>query len=141
MRWLALDLGKRRVGVALCNAEETVTTPLPPFPFARLLEQVRALVEEYGVEGIVVGVPITRDGASRGEARAAEAVSRLEALGLPVEREDERGTTAAAAAFLRQTGRAKRRWEEGLDSVAAQLILDSFLGRRRGGAPAPPGPS
>lgn len=131
MRWLALDLGRRRVGAALCDSAESVATPLPAFRFAVLLEKVTAIVSEYGVEGIVVGVPLTRAGASRGEARAEETVALLAGLGIPVEREDERGTTAAAEALLRAAGVPKRRWPERVDSLAARLILESFLERRR----------
>jgi len=131
MRWLALDLGRRRVGAALCDSAETVTTTLPPFAFESLLESITAIITGYGVEGIVVGVPVTRRGKGRGEARAAEVVARLAGLGLPVEREDERGTTATAEALLREAGVPRHKWAERVDSLAAQLILESFLDRRR----------
>ncbi len=131
MRWLALDLGKRRVGAALCDSEEAVITTLPPFPFETLWESVTAIVTEYGVEGIVVGVPVTRRGEGRGEARAEQVVVRLAGLGVPVEREDERGTTAAAEVLLREAGVPRRRWPGRVDSLAARLILESFLDRRR----------
>ncbi len=131
MRWLALDLGRRRVGAALCDSAETVTTALPSFALESLLESVTAIITEYGVEGIVVGVPVTRRGGGRGEARAAEVVARLAGWGLPVEREDERGTTAAAEALLREAGVPRRKWPERVDSLAARLILESFLDRRR----------
>ncbi|MEP0775439.1 MAG: Holliday junction resolvase RuvX [Acidobacteriota bacterium] len=131
MRWLALDLGKERVGVAICDSRETLATALPPLPRAALLESVTAMIREYGVEGIVVGVPLTARGESRGEARAEEVVARLEELGVPVEREDERGTTAAAETLLRDAGVPRRKWRERVDSLAAQLILEAFLERRR----------
>lgn len=133
MRWLALDLGRQRVGAALCDSSEEVATALPPFPFQTLIESVAAIVTEYGVEGIVVGVPVTRAGASRGEARAEEAVARLAALRIPIEREDERGTTAAAEALLRAGGVPRRKWAQRIDSLSARLILESFLDRRRRG--------
>ncbi len=137
MRWLALDLGKKRVGVAICDSRESLATALPPFPWGALLETVAAMINEYGVEGIVVGVPSTARGDSLGETRAREAVARLAELGLPVEREDERGTTAAAKALLRAAGVPRKRWRERVDSLAAQLILESFLERRRrAGIPA-----
>ncbi len=131
MRWLALDIGRRRVGAALCDSAEAVTSTLPPFPLETLLERVTIIVTEYGIEGIVVGVPVTRGGASRGEARVEEVVVRLAGLGLPVEREDERGTTAAAEALLREAGVPRHRWARRIDSLAARLILESFLDRRR----------
>lgn len=138
MRWLALDVGKRRVGVAICDARESLATALPSFPWTALLENVAAIINEYGIEGIVIGVPATVRGASRGEARVEEAVARLAVLGVPVECEDERGTTAAAQTLLRAAGVPRRKWRGRVDSLAAQLILESFLDRRRRrGLPAP----
>lgn len=131
MRWLALDLGTRRVGAALCDAQERVVTPLAAFPFERLMNEVQAIVREYSVEGIVVGVPTTGRGQGRGEVRARNVIARLAVLGLPVENEDERGTTAAAESLLRQAGVPPRRWAGRVDSLSAQLILESFLARRR----------
>jgi putative Holliday junction resolvase len=139
MRWLALDLGRRRVGAALCDSAEVVTSTLPSFPLANLLEKVTAIVAHYGVEGIVVGVPVTKSGAGRGEVRAARVVACLARLGLPVEREDEGGTTAAAEALLREAGVPRRKWAGRVDSLAARLILESFLDRRRHLRAPPPG--
>lgn len=140
MRWLALDLGRRRVGAALCDDREVVITTLPPFRFAALLASVTAIVNEYGVGGIVVGVPVTRSGQGRGEARAEEALARLAGLGVAVAREDERGTTAAAEALLREAGVPRRAWPDEVDSLAARLILESFLDRRHRPPPHPPSP-
>lgn len=134
MRWLALDVGISRVGLAVCDAGERVVTPLRPLDFPGVEGMVPALapiVREYGVEGLVVGVPVTRAGAGRGERRVGEVEGRLRALGLPVESEDERGTTAAAETLLREAGVPRRRWRDVVDGVAAQLILESFLARRK----------
>lgn len=133
-----MDLGKKRVGVAICDSRESLATALPPFPWGALLENVAAMIREYGVEGIVVGVPSTARGSSRGEVRATEVMARLAELGVPVEREDERGTTAAAETLLRDAGVPRRRWRERVDSLAAQLILEAFLERRRRAGIPPP---
>ena len=135
MRWLALDVGARRVGAAVCDRDERVATPLPALPFAGaepLAAAVARLLTERELAGVVVGVPQTRAGASRGEARVAAVVAALRArLAVPVETVDERGTTAAAEAALREAGVPPGRRRELVDGVAAQLILESFLERRQ----------
>lgn len=135
MRWLALDVGSRRVGVALCDAGERVSTPLAALEFGsaeQLAARVAALAAEREAGGIVVGVPLTRSGAGRGEQRVlavVEALRRL--LSIPVVTADERGTTAAAEERLRAAGVPPRRMRAVVDSVAAQVILDDFLARRQ----------
>ncbi len=135
VRWLALDVGARRVGAAVCDRDERIATPLPALGYAgaeALATAVERLLAAHELEGVVVGVPVTRAGASRGEARVAEVVAALRGrLGLPVETVDERGTTAAAEAALRDAGVPPTRRRHLVDGVAAQLILETFLERRR----------
>ena len=139
MRWLALDVGSRRVGVAVCDAEELVTTALPALVFAgpeRVAERVAELVREREADGVVVGVPRTRSGQGRGERRAAAVVAALRGcVTVPVEVADESGTTAAAEELLAETGVPRRRWRSLVDSVAARIILEGYLSMRgpRGG--------
>ena len=134
MRWLSLDVGTKRVGVAICDAGETVVTPLPAVTFggpAVLAERVARLVAERDVGGVAVGLPVTRSGAGRGEARVGAVVAALrERLAIPVEVVDERGSTAEAERLLREAGTPRRKWPEIVDSVAARLILERHLATR-----------
>jgi putative Holliday junction resolvase len=134
MRWLALDIGSRRIGVAVCDSEERVATALDPFAFTGsegVAERVATLVRTRDAEGIVVGVPRTRAGGGPGERRISTVVDVLCArLTVPVELIDERGTTAAAEALLLEAGVPRRRWRGLVDSLAARLILESFLALR-----------
>ncbi|HUK11918.1 MAG TPA: Holliday junction resolvase RuvX [Thermoanaerobaculaceae bacterium] len=131
MRWLALDVGSRRVGVATCDPEGRVATALRPIPFAgaeRLALEVARLVATWDAGGVVVGLPATRAGRGRGERRVAEVVAALRVqLAVVVATEDERGTTAAAEAELAAAGVPRRRWPELVDGVAARLILEQHL--------------
>lgn len=135
MRWLALDVGTRRVGVAVCDAGETVTTPLAALTFGsaeQLAVRVAALAGEREIGGIVVGLPVTLAAASRGEQRVRAVVAALARLvAVPVVTVDERGTTAVAEERLREAGVPARRLRSVVDSVAAQVILDDFLARRK----------
>jgi putative Holliday junction resolvase len=138
MRWLALDVGARRVGVAVCDDEERVATALAPLPFAgpqALAAAVAALAAEREAGGVVVGVPVTRGGAGRGEARVAAVVAALrERLAVEIATADERGTTAEAERLLAEAGVPRRRWDGLVDGVAARLILETHLAARRASA-------
>jgi putative Holliday junction resolvase len=137
VRWLALDIGARRVGAAVCDRDERVATPLAALEFGgaeALAAATARLLAEHELDGVVVGVPVTRAGTSRGETRVASVVAALrKRLAVPVETFDERGTTAAAEAVLRESGVPPGRRRAAIDSVAAQLILEAFLERRRAG--------
>jgi putative Holliday junction resolvase len=134
MRWIALDVGRARVGVAVSDGEERVVAPLPPLAFhgpEALAAAVGVLVRDREAGGVVVGVPVTRGGEGRGELRVAAVVAALRAaLDVPVETVDERGTTAAAQSLLREAGVPSRRWDSVIDGIAARLILETFLSGR-----------
>jgi putative Holliday junction resolvase len=138
-RILALDVGERRIGVALSDPTAAVAQPLLvierrgwPADLARL----RDLVERHGVERIVVGLPLTLAG-RRGA--AAERIDRFIArlrtvVGVAVEPYDERLTTVAAerALLAGDVRRAQRRAVR--DAVAAALLLQTYLDRSRAGS-------
>ena len=123
MRWLGVDPGGARIGLAACDAEERVAVPLEVVAASAALPAIRAVVAREGIEGIVVGLPLHMDGREGGAAEAARRLGERvrRALNLPVEYEDERLTSWAA-------GPARGRPN---DDVAAALILQAFLDRRR----------
>ncbi len=141
MRVLGLDLGSRRVGVAVSDPGEVLATPCAviersgqeDLDHRRILD----LAAEWEVGRIVVGLPLSLDG-SVGPAAAA-ALAEVDRLGattdLPVDTYDERFTTVTADRHLRQqnlTGKARRRV---IDQAAAAVMLQSWLDGRR---PSPP---
>ena len=142
MRWLALDVGSRRVGVAVCDADESVATPLRPVAFHGALElaaSVVRLVQTWDAEGVVVGVPVTQSGQGRGERRVAEVVAALRReSSIVVATVDEGGTTQAAEDLLAAAGVPRRQWAERVDGLAARLILERHLVERARSAAAPP---
>ena len=135
MRWLAFDVGSRRVGVAVCDAQERLATPLAAVPYTgpeRLADTAAELVRDWAAEGVVVGMPVTRGGQGRGELRVASVIAALERrLEVPIETVDETGTTKAAEALLTEAGVPSRRWHDLVDSLAARLILETHLASRR----------
>jgi putative Holliday junction resolvase len=134
MRVLGLDLGRRRIGLALSDPKGAIALPagaLQRRDLASDLESLRALVVEREVERIVVGLPIHMNGSRGAEAQAAQSFARAlaEATGLPVDTLDERWTTVEAQRALRAAGVKARRQREIVDSVAATILLRTYLAR------------
>jgi putative Holliday junction resolvase len=122
MRILALDHGTVRMGVAMSDPSGTLATPLPviepPEP-----RGVAELVDEHGVERVVVGLPLHLSGEEGSQAALARSFcAELEAmLSIPVETYDERLTTRMADATRRAGAGAAR------DSIAAAHLLEDYL--------------
>ena len=132
MRTLGLDLGRRRVGVAVSDPDGTIAHPLLQFePKGRgdLVARVKRLVAEHETERVVVGMPVLEDGGKGQQARWTEAVvsALAEALEVPVATWDERFTTQDAEAAMREAGLHHRKRKARRDKVAAALILQSYL--------------
>ena len=133
MIWLALDLGERRIGVAVSDDAGIMAHPLTTLETGKRggfpLDALRRLLEERSVDGIVVGLPRRLDGTHGPEAQAAEAVAEelRAALDLPIETWDERLTTVEAERLLIEAGVRRKRRRGATDRIAAALILQGFL--------------
>jgi putative Holliday junction resolvase len=134
-RILGLDLGTKRIGVAISDPTGMLAQGLPTLGRdrkGRWLEHLRRLADEHQVTGIVVGLPKNMSGT---EGPAAEEVRRLadilrDKLEVPVTCWDERLTTVAAEKMFQETGVKMRRAKKRLDEVAAVLILQGYLDSR-----------
>ena len=136
MRVLGLDVGDRRVGVAISDETGTVAQGRGVYPRRGMEEDLShfaALCRREGVERVVVGLPLNMDGIEGEQARKArefgEALARR--TGLPVEYLDERLTTVEADRVLSQAGLSERRKRRVRDELAAVLILQAWLDRAR----------
>ena len=142
MRALGIDLGTKRIGVALANSEGTMATPFEVVvrsgDRARDHRAIAALAEETGAVILIVGLPLSLDGSSGAAAQSAraEADELAAATGLPVELWDERLTTVTADRDLMalDMGAAARR--RVVDKVAASVMLQAWLDHRRATIPA-----
>lgn len=138
MRILAIDPGSKRVGVALSDPTATIAqalTTLPAEPAATLPSRIAQVAREHEAARIVVGLPKRLDGSRGPEARAAEELAtaiRAES-GLPVEMVDERLTTVEAERSLIAGGMRREKRRLSVDRVAATLMLQAHLDRRRVG--------
>ena len=129
MRWLAVDAGMARVGLAICDPDERIAVPLEVVPAGVAFPAIRTIVMRDGVEGVVLGLPLTPRGLEEESARMARRLGeRIErSLGLPVEYEDEQYTSVEAERLSSPTSGRRRP----ADDLAAVLILEQFLARRR----------
>ena len=136
-RAVGLDLGTRRIGVALCDSAGTLATPYEVVQRSgdrqRDHRRIAELVAEAEAEVVVVGLPLSLDG-SVGPAAAgvqAEVAELREHLGVPVEVWDERLSTVEAGRRLQSAGVPGRKRRHVIDQVAATVILQSWLDATR----------
>ena len=136
MRVLGLDIGEKRIGVALSDPEGIVAIALTVIERKSEdtdLEQLIALARENEVELIVVGLPRSLDGGLGKQAQAVQAFteSLVGCTELPVVTWDERLSTVAAERMLIEAGVKREKRKKSLDSVAAAFILQGYLDRAR----------
>ncbi len=135
-RVLGLDIGGRRIGVALSDASGTLSSPLTTIgaaPRERALAEIGRLVREHEVVEVVAGLPLTLRGEIGPQAELIHAFAReLEAaLAMPVALFDERLSTAAAEQMLRELGVKPEKRKQQIDQVAASIILQDYLDHTR----------
>jgi putative Holliday junction resolvase len=137
MRVLALDIGEKRIGVAISDPAGRVATPLVVLDARRALgdgsDLKRLLLDYDDVELVLIGLPRSLDGTEgpqAGSVRAAgERVARM--TGLPVEYIDERLSSLEAERRMAECGESSRKRRGSVDMVAASILLQSYLDSTR----------
>jgi len=136
MRYLGLDLGSRTLGVAVSDKTGTIASSVKIIrhneDYDRLIQDVCDLVREYEAEAIVLGFPKNMNDTigPKGEL-SIDFKQKLESvLSIPIFLQDERLTTKSATDMLIQGNVSRKKRKEVIDSVAATIILQSFLDRR-----------
>jgi putative Holliday junction resolvase len=136
---MGIDVGTRRIGVAISDPLGMIAQPLTTLEAPRgggvPLDALRAIVEERGVERIVVGLPLRMDGSHGPEAQAAAAIAEEigAALRIEVVLEDERLSSVEAERLLIEAGVRRQERKGTTDRVAAAIILQSHLDGLAGG--------
>ena len=133
---LGLDIGKRRIGVAVSDPLGLVARPVETVYSVSLNKDVARIVEiarELGAELIVVGDPLHMNGDAGTMSHRAHRFGEVlgDASGLPIEYCDERLTTVEAHRILEESRVPIRKAREQIDAVAAAVILQSYLNTRR----------
>ena len=131
---LAVDLGKARTGLAVCDKSGILASPagvITEYNPEKLLEKVAEQARAYKAELLVMGLPRNMDGSEGESAQNARqfGAALSEKSGLPVEFQDERGTTITAHNYLNATNTRGKKRKAVVDAVAAVVILQNYLDR------------
>ena len=135
MRYLAIDYGTKRTGLAICDPTETIASPLAVIEGQKdLIKRIADIVEAEKIEAIVLGLPLNMDDSEGVQAKLVLkfAEQLKEHFDIPVHLQDERLSSFAAedkltsAEFPKGKKRKKR-----LDAIAAAEILEAFLEQKR----------
>ena len=136
VRVIGLDIGEKRVGVAVSDPSGSVATPLVVLDAKKVLgdgRDVRRLIEDYEAELLVIGLPLSMDGSEGPQAAAVrvagERLARIVAI--PIVYHDERLSSTEARKSMTAAGVSDKAKRGSIDMVAASLFLQSFLDGRR----------
>ena len=133
MRALGIDLGTKRIGVAKSDPSGSLATPLCVLARSKdrgqLTRDLTELIDEWEIEVVVIGLPLSLDGSDSPSTRRARAEIRHlgDSLSVPVETYDERLTTVSADRMLREAEVDGRQRRQVIDMVAAAVILQNWL--------------
>jgi len=136
MRILAIDYGDARTGIAVSDPTGTLagfTTVIASRDPAFVAGEIARLAREREAEELVMGFPRNMDGTEGPRAELYRAFARQveAAAGLPVVLWDERRTTIEAHDILHQSGKRMKQHRKDVDAVAASLILEGYLVKKR----------
>jgi putative holliday junction resolvase len=132
MKYLALDVGDKRVGVACGDSGVRIATPLEVLKRVSPEQDARALaklVHDYDADHLIVGLPRNMDGSvgAQAEAVIAYAESIAAAIQLPLTLWDERLSTVEATRRTHESGGRGKKSRQTLDAIAAALILQDYI--------------
>ena len=137
VRALGIDLGSKRIGIAVSDVSGTIASPLTTVHRSRTRrhdhQRIADLVREEEAEVVVVGLPLSLDGSSGRAAAAAtkEAERIATVVQVPVEMYDERFTTVEAERPMMEAGLSAQQRRQVVDKVAAAVMLQGWLDHRR----------
>ncbi len=136
MRYLAIDYGAKRTGLAICDAGERLVSPLAVLQGQKgLIEKIRQVVAAENIEAIVLGLPLNMDGSEGPQAQRVRtfAGQLRQQVGIPVHFQDERLSSFGAEEKLQEIGLSRGKRQERLDALAAAEILQTFLEGQKSG--------
>ncbi len=134
MRAIGLDWGTVRVGIAMTDEEQTMAFPLQhPLETKEAIKQIQKLSEEYTVEKIIMGLPLSLSGEEGSSAKKAKDFGEkiTKNTGLEVIYIDERFSTTASTKALQQQDIKEKEGREVKDNIAAALLLQQYLDNKK----------
>lgn len=133
-RLLGLDIGEKRIGVALSDELGMIASPLVTLNAkGDVAGELRALVAKYSIARIIVGLPVGLSGREGPQARTVRNVADALAtdLGIEIIYSDERLSSSVAEAALISQGTRRDKRKQHIDNVAAAVILQGYLDSQR----------
>lgn len=130
MRYLAIDYGTKRTGLAICDSGETIASPLAVIQGQKeLLKKIAEVVETENVEAVVLGLPLNMTGSESSQTKLVlKFAGQLKVhLHIPVHLQDERLSSFSAEEKLASAKFTRGKKRKRLDAVAAAEILEAFL--------------
>ena len=135
MRYLAIDLGEKRTGVAVGDDDTRMVSPLEVLavPRAGIVKALLEVIDEQGPGALVIGLPLNMDGTEGPQAQLSRELGTQlgAATKLPVHYHDERLSSFAAEERLKGSGRTRKQKKQLRDALAAAEILRDFLDEPR----------
>ena len=134
-RIVALDIGTKRVGVAVCDEMQITTRPVYTLKRAgwkKLLKQIASILEEFDAGALVLGLPYNFDGTESEMSQEARRLARNFSLSLPIPvfLQDERVSSIDAKNKLYEQGNSFKEILKKIDAEAAAIILSDFIDRK-----------
>ena len=136
MRYLAIDYGLKRIGLAICDADEIIVSPLCQIQNSEVnrqmaIDNILSLIREHAIEQLVIGLPVNMDGTMGEQARISRNFGKKleEQSGLKVNFQDERLSSRSADRMLADSGFTRKGKKARRDMLAACEILKDFLGQ------------
>jgi putative Holliday junction resolvase len=129
---LCLDLGKKRIGLAISDVNQKIATPydvIKEKKFSEVLEIIKNLVKEFDIGSIIVGDPINMDGSLGPKSQSSRSfIANINKdIHIPILLWDERLSTVAAEKSLIEADISRKKRGEVIDKIAANIILQNFL--------------
>jgi len=134
MRYLAIDFGTKRIGLAICDQSETIVSPLAVIEGKRKpLTKIIDTIKSENAEALVVGLPLNMDGSTGPQAKLVyDFAGQLKKLvDIPVHFQDERLSTFDAEEKIAPAEFTIKKKKKRLDAIAAAAILEAFLQQKK----------
>lgn len=134
MRYLAIDYGRKRTGLAICDPTETIASPLAVLSDEKkLLEKINKLIETENIGAIILGLPLNMDDTVGPQAKAVKKFAKRlkKHINIPIYFQDERLSSFAAKEKMAEIEISKKAKKERLDAIAAAHILELFLENKK----------
>ena len=131
-RLIGLDLGSKRIGVSICDEKQLIATPFKTINRStakELIDELKSIIEENNIKGIVIGNPLNMDGSSGSSAQSVKDTSNIieKSINLPICLWDERLSTVGAFNLSSQLDVNVSKREKKIDENAAAFILQGAI--------------